>query len=317
MVTGASNAKAAIVLIDARKGVVEQTYRHFFINALLRVKDVVVAVNKMDLVDFDQKAFENIKSTFQELVNKHGFDGQRITFIPISALRGDNVVERSAAMSWYQGPSILELLEDIPVVQNDDTAQFRFPVQTVIRPKTDGYHDFRGYAGKVYGSSIAVGDAISVLPWGTTSKVKAIHYYDTQYNEAAAGSAVTLELEDDINIARGDMLVKLGEAPAQEKRLKATICWMDRNPLRGGAKYLVQHNTNKVLAKIGSVDTVLATDFSENSSADGLNLNQIGEVSLQLAKPVFADSYAQNKHNGSFILIDPQTHTTAGVGFVQ
>lgn len=316
MVTGASQAQASIILIDARKGVIEQTYRHFFINNLLRVKHVIVAVNKMDLVDYDQSVFESIKTDFEKLNAESSYAEQEVTFIPISALNGDNVAAKSGSMSWYNGSSVLEYLESLKPEQEEQTAA-RFPVQTVIRPKQDEFHDYRGYAGKIYGSSLKVGDSITVLPSLTTSTIKSIEFFDQKYNEAVAGSSVTITLEDDINITRGDVIVKSEEVPQSSKSLMAAVCWMDGKALIPGAKYEIQHNTNRILAKIDSVESVIATDYSgEDSSKNQLKLNEIGKVNFKLSKNLFYDTYAQNKAGGAFILIDPQSNTTAGVGFI-
>ncbi|MBA82517.1 MULTISPECIES: GTP-binding protein [unclassified Leeuwenhoekiella] len=316
MVTGASQAQASIILIDARKGVIEQTYRHFFINNLLRVKHVIVAVNKMDLVDYDQQVFEDIKADFEKLNAQSSYEEQDVTFIPISALKGDNVAEKSDAMPWYTGESVLAFLEALNPEQEELTAM-RFPVQTVIRPKKDEFHDYRGYAGKIYGNSLKVGDAVTVLPSLTSSKIKTIEFFDKQYEEAIAGSSVTITLEDDINVTRGDILVKSNEVPQSAKTLTASVCWMDGKALVPGAKYEIQHNTNRVLAKIDSIESIIATDYSgEDVAGTQLTLNEIGKVNFKLSKNLFYDNYADNKAGGSFILIDTQSNTTAGVGFI-
>jgi len=316
MVTGASQAQASIILIDARKGVIEQTYRHFFINNLLRVKHVIVAVNKMDLVDYDQQVFEDIKRDFEKLNAQSSYEDQEVTFVPISALKGDNVAQKSNAMPWYKGESVLDFLEALQPEQEEKTAA-RFPVQTVIRPKKDEFHDYRGYAGKIYGSSLKVGDAVTVLPSLTSSKIKSIEFFNEEFDEAVAGSSITITLEDDINVTRGDILVKSDEVPQSSKTLKAAVCWMDGKALVPGAKYEIQHNTNRILAKIDSIDNVISTDYSgEDVAAGQLKLNEIGKVNFKLSKNLFYDNYADNKAGGSFILIDTQSNTTAGVGFI-
>ncbi|WP_233897248.1 sulfate adenylyltransferase subunit 1 [Tenacibaculum piscium] len=318
MVTGASNSQASIVLIDARNGVVEQTYRHFFINTLLRVKDVVIAVNKMDLVDFSEDKFNEIKKEIQDLASKSGYENQKLTFIPISALKGDNVVTGSDKMSWYKGETLLNHLETLEFDDVAEESQTRFPVQTVIRPKTEEYHDFRGYAGKIYGGDLAVGDTITVLPSETKSKIKSIHFFDKEYQKATQGSSITITLEDNINISRGDMLVKKDQEPTVAKQLNATICWMDKTPLQASSKYIIKHGVNEVQAKITALTSIIKTDFSgKEENPSELVLNAIGEVSLKVNKPLFFDSYSKNKATGSFILIDPKTNNTAGVGFIQ
>ena len=317
MVTGASTSQVSIILIDARKGVIEQTYRHFFINNLLRVKDVIVAINKMDLVDYSEEVFNKIKADFQALNAKSAYKEQNVSYIPLSALTGDNVVETLGKMPWYTGQTILQHLEGLEPKDIYDNGQARFPVQTVIRPKTEEYHDFRGYAGKLYGNSIKVGDAVTVLPSLTESKVTNIHFFDQQFDEAGAGSSITIELENDINVTRGDMIVKSNELPKVEKDITTTVCWMDSKKLVAGAKYFVQHNTNRVLAKIDSVKNVIATDYSGTAPASQLSINEIGEVTIKLSKAIYFDAYNDNKSNGAFILIDAPTNTTAGVGFIK
>ena len=317
MVTGASTSQVSIILIDARKGVIEQTYRHFFINNLLRVKDVIVAVNKMDLVDYSEEVFNKIKADFQALNAKSAYKEQNVSYIPLSALTGDNVVETLGKMPWYTGQTILQHLEGLEPEDIYDNGQARFPVQTVIRPKTEEYHDFRGYAGKLYGNSIKVGDAVTVLPSLTESTVTNIHFFDQQFDEAGAGSSITIELENDINVTRGDMIVKSNELPKVEKDITTTVCWMDSKKLVAGAKYFVQHNTNRVLAKIDSVKNVIATDYSGTAPASQLSINEIGEVTIKLSKAIYFDAYNDNKSNGAFILIDATTNTTAGVGFIK
>ncbi|PJJ10625.1 sulfate adenylyltransferase subunit 1 [Flavobacterium sp. 1] len=317
MVTGASTSQVSIILIDARKGVIEQTYRHFFINNLLRVKDVIVAVNKMDLVDYSEEVYNKIKADFQALNAKSAYKEQNVSYIPLSALTGDNVVETLGKMPWYTGQTILQHLEGLEPKDIYDNGQARFPVQTVIRPKTEEYHDFRGYAGKLYGNNIKVGDAVTVLPSLTESKVTNIHFFDQQFDEATAGSSITIELENDINVTRGDMIVKSNELPRVEKDITTTVCWMDSKKLVAGAKYFVQHNTNRVLAKIDSVKNVIATDYSGTTPATQLAINEIGEVTIKLSKAIYFDAYTDNKSNGAFILIDAATNTTAGVGFIK
>ncbi|MGL2992418.1 sulfate adenylyltransferase subunit 1 [Flavobacterium sp. TSSA_36] len=317
MVTGASTSQVSIILIDARKGVIEQTYRHFFINNLLRVKDVIVAINKMDLVDYSEEVFNKIKADFQALNAKSAFKEQNVSYIPLSAINGGNVAQKSENMPWYSGQTVLEHLESLEPNDIYENGITRFPVQTVIRPKTEDYHDFRGYAGKLYGNSIRVGDAVTVLPSLTESKVTNIHFFDKQYDEAIAGSSITIELENDINVTRGDMIVKSSELTRIEKDITTTVCWMDSKKLVAGAKYFVQHNTNRVLAKIDSVKNVIATDYSGVTPATQLAINEIGEVTIKLSKAIYFDAYNDNKSNGAFILIDAATNTTAGVGFIK
>ncbi|MEI6866288.1 GTP-binding protein [Flavicella sp.] len=318
MVTGASTSQAAIILVDARKGVIEQTYRHFFINNLLKVKDIVVAVNKMDLVGFSEEKFNDIKEEISSLAKKADYKGQNITFIPVSALKGDNVVNKSTQTPWYKGDTILEHLENLDAQDVYEISQARLPIQMVIRPKTEEFHDFRGYAGKLYGGSLSVGDEVTVLPSKTSSKISGIYHFDKQFDKAERGASVNITLENDINISRGDLLVKSTELPKESKLIEAKVCWMDSKDLVIGAKYLIQHGANRVVAKIGDVNSVIKTDFSgKDESASKLTINEIGVVTIKLAKPLFYDAYADNKANGSFILIDMQTNNTSGVGFIQ
>lgn len=318
MVTGASTSQAAIILIDARKGVIEQTNRHFFINNLLRIKDVIVAINKMDLVGFSEDAFNDIKADFEELMGKRDYQDQKITFIPVSALKGDNVVNRSQSMDWYKGQTLLEHLEELDLQDIYNVGTPRFPVQYVIRPKTEEFHDFRGFAGKVYGGELSVGDEVVVLPSMTRSKIKAIYFYDTEYQTAPRRSSVTITLEDEVNVSRGDMLVKVGDLPIVDKQLTATVSWMDSNQLTIGGKYVLQHGVNKALAKVDAIEHKIHPDYSgieENVSS--LNMNDIAKVRLKLNKPIFYDKFKEHRTNGSFILIDSRTNHTAGVGFIE
>jgi len=318
MVTGASTSQAAIILIDARHGVIEQTYRHFFINNLLRIKDVIVAVNKMDLVDFSEERYNEIKADFQKLVDKSDYEDQQITFIPVSALKGDNVVEKSDKMDWFNGKTLLEHLEKIDTADIYNRGRTRFPVQYVIRPKTEKYHDYRGYAGKVYGGNISVGDEVVVLPSQTRTKVKEIYFYDKKYETAARRSSITITLENDVNVSRGDMIVKENELPTIDKKFTATISWMDAKQLVSGSKYVLQHGVNKVLAKVSVINNKINPDYSGvETGVTGLQMNDIASVSFQLNKPIFFDAFKEHRTNGAFILIDPQSNSTVGVGFIE
>ena len=317
MVTGASTSQAAIILIDARKGVIEQTNRHFFINNLLRVKEVVVAINKMDLVDFSEERYNEIKSDFEQLMAKRDYQDQKITFIPVSALKGDNVVNKSENTPWYKGETLLEHLEGLDLAAVSNVGTPRFPVQYVIRPKTEEHHDFRGFAGKVYGGELNVGDEVVALPSQTKSKIKEIFFYDKKYETAARRSSVTITLEDEINLSRGDMLVRAGDLPTIEKQFTATISWMDSQNLTSGKKYIVQHGVNKVLAKVDTIHHKINPDYSGiDENVVGLGMNDIAQVSFKLNKPIFYDKFKNHRTNGSFILIDTQTNSTVGAGFI-
>ena len=318
MVTGASTSQASIILIDARKGVIEQTNRHFFINNLLRIKDVVVAVNKMDLVDYSEDVYNKIKADFSELMSKRDYQDQKITFIPVSALKGDNVVHQSENMSWYKGEALLEHLEQLNKADIYNTGTPRFPVQYVIRPKTEDFHDYRGYAGKVYGGDLSVGDDIIVLPSKTRSKIKDIYFYDEKFETASRRSSVTITLENDINVSRGDMIVKENDLPTIDKQFTANVCWMDSDQLTAGGKYIIQHGVNKVLAKVDRINHKINPDYSGfEKDVTGLAINDIASVSFKLNKPMFFDQFKNHRTNGSFILIDPQSNNTVGAGFIQ
>ncbi|WP_298495673.1 GTP-binding protein [uncultured Algibacter sp.] len=318
MVTGASTSQASIVLIDARKGVIEQTNRHFFINNLLRIKDVVVAINKMDLVDYSEEVYNKIKADFTELMSKRDYQDQKITFIPVSALKGDNVVNKTDKMPWYKGEALLEHLEQLDKADIFNSGTPRFPVQYVIRPKTEEFHDYRGYAGKVYGGDLSVGDDIIVLPSKTRSKIKDIYFYDEKYETASRRSSVTITLENDINVSRGDMIVKENDLPTIDKQFTANVCWMDSNQLTPGGKYIVQHGVNKVLAKVDRINHKINPDYSGfEKNVTGLNINDIASVSFKLNKPIFYDQFKNHRTNGSFIIIDPQSNNTVGAGFIQ
>ncbi|MGB5499930.1 MAG: GTP-binding protein [Maribacter sp.] len=317
MVTGASTSQAAIILIDARKGVIEQTNRHFFINNLLRIKDVIVAINKMDLVDFSEEKYNAIKADFEELMGKRDYQEQHITFIPVSALKGDNVVHISKNTPWYKGQTLLEHLELLNRKDIFNSGTPRFPVQYVIRPKTEEFHDFRGFAGKVYGGELSVGDEVVALPSQTKSKIKDIYFYDKKYQTASRRSSVTITLEDEINVSRGDMLVKVGDLPNIDKQFTATISWMDSNNLNSGNKYVIQHGVNKVLAKVDTIHHRINPDYSGiEENIDSLKINDIAKVTFKLNKPIFFDAFKDHRTNGSFILIDAQSNNTVGAGFI-
>jgi len=318
MVTGASTSQVAIILIDARKGVVEQTYRHFFISNLLRVKDIIVAINKMDLVDFSEEKYNAIKLDFEALMQKRDYKDQNITFIPVSALKGDNVVQKSEQTPWYNGQTLLAHLENLKNedVYNEGTP--RFPVQYVVRPKTDEFHDFRGYAGKVYGGQLSVGDEVVALPSKTKSRIKDIYFYNEKYQTASRRTSVTITLEDDISLSRGDMLVKANDLPKIEKQFTATISWMDSKNLHTGSKCVLQHGVHKVLAKVDQIHHKINPDYSGvENQVNALEMNDIASVSFKLNKPIYFDAFKNHRTNGSFILIDAQSNNTVGSGFIQ
>jgi sulfate adenylyltransferase subunit 1 len=317
MVTGASTSQVAVILIDARKGVIEQTYRHFFISNLLRISHVVVAINKMDLVGYEEDVYLKIKSDFDALVAKSNFREDQITFIPVSALKGENVTRKSEHMPWYVGNTLLDHLEVLEPEDLQESTAARFPVQLVIRPKTEAFHDFRGFSGKLYGNKLNVGDRVTVLPSGNESTIKSIHFFDQELESAAPGSSIVLTLTDEVDCSRGDMIVKTGEAPKSEKSISATVCQVNSKALKVGGKYILQHGINRVLAKVDQIESRIHTDFTGTKEADQLKLNDIGRVHFRLSKPIHFDSYHQSKSNGAFILIDEGSYDTVSVGFIE
>jgi sulfate adenylyltransferase subunit 1 len=318
MVTGASTSQLSIILIDARKGIVSQTYRHFFINNLLRIKNVIVAINKMDLVDFSESVFNEIKSDFLRISNKRDFKEQKITFIPISALNGDNVVSKSDNMPWYDGCSLLNYLENVKEKDIFNKTISRFPVQYVIRPRNQEFHDFRGYAGKVYGGDLSVGDDIVVLPSNKRTKIKGIYFFNEKYDTATRGSSVYITLNDQINVSRGDMIVKAGDLPRISNKINAVICWMDEKKLTIHSKYILQHGVNRVIGLVNEIYHKINPDYSGiDSNIISVEMNDIAKISFELNSPIFFDEFLNQRANGSFILIDELSNNTVGVGFIQ
>jgi sulfate adenylyltransferase subunit 1 len=318
MITGASNAEASIVLVDARNGVSEQTRRHLFISSLLEIETVLVAVNKMDLVNFDQTRFDAIKNDVKDIAEKIGFKGS-LNFIPLAAKYGDNVVSLSSRMSWYSGKSLLEYLENLPVHTKDETLPARFHVQYVIRPHSEEYHDFRGYAGKLVSGSLEVGQKVVALPSLRESAIKSIFHagYDKK-SKAHAGESVTIELEDDIDVSRGNTLVPVGTPYQQLSNFTAKLTWMDEQPLVTGKTFLLQHGVNRIKAKLTSFSHVIDMNtIEEKKEVREFKLNDIGEVVIKTAKPIFADVFKDNPRNGAFILIDEFSNTTVAAGFIQ
>ncbi|MES2795223.1 MAG: GTP-binding protein [Bacteroidota bacterium] len=315
MVTGASNTKVSMILIDARNGVLEQTYRHFFIASMLRIPKVIVCVNKMDLVGYSEERFNEIKSAISELASKVSFEGQEIDYIPMSSLYGQNISVKATEMAWYEGDTLLGELEKISFDETKRPA--RFPVQFVVRPKTEEFHDYRGYAGKIASGNFSVGDEVKVLPTDQVTRIASIEKFGEKLPSATARESVVITLERDVDVSRGNMLVKTKSELIPLKEITAKICWMDSNPLVSGKNYMLQHGINDSKAKIVSInfkeDVVNQTTISEG--VNELKLNEIGEITLKTAKPIFADKYEYNPANGAFILID-DTNSTVGVGFV-
>ncbi|WP_205195170.1 sulfate adenylyltransferase subunit 1 [Chitinophaga sp. Cy-1792] len=318
MVTGASNAQVSLILIDARKGIVEQTFRHFFIANLLRIPYLVVCVNKMDLVDYSEARFNQISEEFQQLLENAGYKGREVKFIPVSSLYGENVASSNGAISWYQGPTLLDYLEQVQFDHADSVHPARFPIQSVIRPRTTEYHDFRGFAGKVASGHFRVGEEVISLPSGQRSKIKTIEQFEKQLDTAHARESVVITLEDEIDSSRGNMLVKPDQQPQQLKEVTAQVCWMDATPLTTGKTYLLQHGVNRVKAKVQQINFVVdVTNYEQIEGKTSMGLNDIGKITVKTASPVLADAYSVNPANGAFILIDEFNNTTVAVGFVE
>jgi bifunctional enzyme CysN/CysC/sulfate adenylyltransferase subunit 1 len=316
MVTGASTADLSIVLVDARHGVSEQTRRHAFISSLLRIPHMVVAINKMDLVDYSEQVYDEIVAEFTDWATRLALPD--VVFIPISALRGDNVVERSASMHWYEGPSLLYHMEHVVIATDREMDQVRFPVQWVIRPMTDEHHDYRGYAGQLAAGVIRPGSEVMVLPSGRRTKIKAIDSYDGELDLAFPTMSVTLRLEDEIDISRGDMIVDADEAPTVSRELEATICWMGEEPMRPGGRYTIHHTTRSARAVIERLEyRVEVNSLERETDATELSLNEIGRVHLRTSTPLVVDPYSRNRTTGSFILIDESTNDTVGAGMIR
>ncbi len=313
MVTGTSTADLSLILIDARKGIVEQSQRHMFISSLLGVPHVVVCVNKMDLVDWDERVFDRICDEFRVFAAK--LDIQDLQFIPVSALLGDNVVDRSEAMSWYEGVPLLYHLEHVHIASDRNLVDARFPVQWVVRPMSHDHHDYRGYAGQVAGGVLRPGDEVSVLPSGRRSRIAGIDSYDGPIDAAFPPMSVTIRLEDDLDVSRGDMICRPTNQPAIVRGIDATVCWMAENPLAAGKTYLLKQTTRTVNAVVEDVlYRIDMRTLHRDEGADELGLNEIGRLVLRTSTPLLVDDYRRNRSTGSFILIDPATNETAGAG---
>ncbi|MDQ3663672.1 MAG: GTP-binding protein [Actinomycetota bacterium] len=315
MVTGASTADLGLVLVDARQGLTEQSRRHALILSLLRVPHLVLAVNKMDLVDYDRDVYRRIHSEFTSFATKLTIPD--LTIIPISALKGDNVVTRSEPMSWYDGSSLLHHLENVHVASDRDMVDTRLPVQWVVRPKSDAHHDYRGYAGRVAGGVLKPGDDVLVLPSGFTSKIAAIDLFDTQLDEAYPPMSVTVRLEDDLDVSRGDMICRPQNAPKPSQDVDAMVCWMTNEPLRPRQKLAIKHTTRSGRAMVKQIQYRLDVNtLHRDQDAGELGLNEIGRVQLRTQVPLLADPYSKNRTTGSFILVDEATGVTAGAGMI-
>ena len=310
MVTGASNSDLAIILVDARNGVVEQTIRHSFIVSLLELKHLVVCINKMDMVDYSETVFNTIRDAYSEIATK--LKVNEVTYIPVSALKGDNVVNSSDRMPWFTGKSLLDHLETIEVNEAELSAQARMPVQWVIRPQTDELHDYRGYAGRVLSGSFKVGEKITVLPSGTHSEISRIETFLEDRNDVHSGMSVTLHLKDNVDISRGDIIVNSSNPPMISQQIEADLCWMDTKALDPSIMYLVQHNSKVSKCKVQEILHKVNINTLEKIDADAFQLNDIGRIILKTAEPLAFDPYQENKLNGGAILIDPRTNLTVG-----
>ena len=315
MVTGASTANVALILVDARKGILEQTRRHAFISSLLQIPHLVVCINKMDLVDWDEEVYEKIKDEFSSF--SHKLDVKDVHFIPISALTGDNVVDRSTNMPWYDGSTLLYYLENVHIGSDHNFIDARFPVQYVIRPYRDEFHDYRGYAGRVAGGVFRPGDEVTVLPSGFTSKVAAVDTYEGKIAEAFAPMSVTIRLEDEIDISRGDMIVRTNNQPEVTQDIEVMICWFNERPLQPRGKYTIMHTSRSARCLVKDVHYKLDINTLHRNEEDrSIGLNDIGRVVLRTTAPLFVDPYRRNRITGSIILVDEQTNETVAAGMV-
>ncbi len=318
MVTAASTANLAIILIDARKGVLTQTRRHSKLASLVGIPHLVVAINKMDLVDYSQEAYEKIKADYLEFAAKVGIDD--IRFLPMSALNGDMIVDRGDSLNWYEGPTLLEILEAAPAAHSEHTEKFRFPVQYVCRPQDSAnpeLHDYRGFMGRVESGAIKVGDKVTVLPNGLESTVKAVQLGGVDIGVAVNEQSVTLLLADEIDTSRGDMIVKTDEAPQAVKEIAATVCWLAETPLDRARTYLIRHTTRDSKAKLTAIDHRLDVNTLEKVPAEKLAMNDIAQVRFKLAQPLFVDAYEDNRATGAFIVIDESNNNTVGAGMIR
>ncbi len=315
MVTGASTADAAIILVDARNGIIEQTKRHSYIASLLKIDYVVVAINKMDLVDFSKEVYDNIRAEYAKIADVLGL--KNVFFIPISALKGDNVVNPSENTPWYQGETLLHLLENIPLKQGADEAQFRFPVQYVIRPQTAEWPDYRAYAGRISGGRIKVGDKVTILPSQTESVVSRIDEGTNQVGEARSSQSVSISLADDVDVSRGSLIVKTNELPTVSNQIELLVCWLNHRPLQLRQKYIIRHTSDELQGVVGEVEYKVNINTLENNFDDKeVKMNDIAKIKLKLSKPLAFDLYAENRTTGSLVFIDEGTNETVGAGMI-
>jgi len=316
MVTGASTADLAIILIDARNGVLEQSVRHSYIARLLDIRHIVFCINKMDLVGYSEEVYNNVKKDLGNLVEK--LDIADPHFIPISAKFGDNVVDMSSSMPWYSGKSLIELLETVEIIRDKDLVNPRFPVQYIVRPQDDRYHDFRGYAGRIAGGILKKGDSVTVLPSMLQSKISSISLYDKEMEMAQVGESVTITLEDDIDISRGDMIVGSGNIPRIDQEMELLVCWFNERPLQVRGKYVVRHTTAETRCIVKSIDYKLDINHLEENYEDKeIRMNDVARITIKTTSPLFFDDYLTNNSTGSLILIEEGTNETVAAGMIR
>jgi len=315
MVTGASTADVAVILVDARNGVIEQSIRHTYIASLLNMKHIIFCVNKMDLVDYSEDTFRKIEKDIIKLAEKTG--AKNTTVIPISAKLGDNVVDASDNLSWFKGLTFLDLLETVNIAEEDKLSNARFPVQYVIRPQTKDFPDYRGYAGRVAGGTFTYGESVTILPSMLSTKIKSIDKFDSSLNEAKSGESVTICLEDEIDISRGDMIVPTSNVPNVTKETKVMMCWFNERPLQVRGKYVLRNSSNETRCMITSINSKTNINTLEEVTADkSICMNDIANISIKTTTPIFVDSYKTNSVSGSLILIDESTNETVAAGMV-
>jgi sulfate adenylyltransferase subunit 1 len=315
MVTGASTANVALILVDARNGVVEQTKRHAIIASLLQIPHLVVCINKMDLVGYEKDVFEQVKSDFEEFSAR--LETKDVQFVPISALKGDNVVNRSENMPWFEGTTLLYYLENVHIASDHNLIDCRFPVQYVVRPHSDDYHDYRGYAGRVAGGVFKKGDEVMLLPSGFTTKIKSINTFEGELEEAHPPMSVTICVEDDLDLSRGDMIVRPNNSPNVEQTVDLMICWFNEKPLRLNGKYTLMHTNNEVRCIVKEVRYKMDVNtLKRDLDFEQIEMNDIARVQLRTTKPLFFDSYSRNRITGSVILVDEGTHETVAAGMI-
>ncbi|CEJ67977.1 Bifunctional enzyme CysN/CysC [Chryseobacterium oranimense G311] len=315
MITGASNSDLMIILIDARKGVIEQTRRHSIIASLLKLKKVAVAINKMDMVDYSEEVFETIKADYSGIAEELGLED--VTYFPISALKGDNIVSLSAVTGWYKGSSLLEYLEKVQI-DHEQNSGSRFQVQYVIRPQTEELHDYRGYAGPIVSGSFQKGNKIAILPAGIITEISSIEVNGAEVQEAFEGQPAVIQVKDDIDISRGDFFTSAEELPKVEKEIEVLLCWLDQKGLQPGNKYVLQHHSRQLKAVVKQVDYKIDVNTLEKESADeGIKLNEIAKVTIRTAQPLVFDDFISNKKTGSAILVDETSNATVAACIIQ